>query len=144
MTDTVSKKKRSEIMSKIKSKDTKIEVEFRKAIWKAGYRYRKNPKGCFGKPDLVLKKYKTVIFIDSCFWHGCKKHCRIPATRKDYWIPKIERNKQRDKEVNRHYRKIGWKIIRVWEHDIKEGKDWIGIKKNINSANDRIYAYKNN
>lgn len=120
MTDTVSKKKRSEIMSRIKSKDTKIEIEFRKAIWKTGLRYRKNPKGYFGKPDLVLKKYKTVIFIDSCFWHGCKKHCRIPATRKDYWIPKIERNKQRDKEVNRHYKKIGWKIIRIWEHDIKK------------------------
>ena len=119
MTDTVSKKKRSEIMSKIKSKDTKIEIEFRKAIWKAGFRYRKNPKGYFGKPDLVLKKYKTVIFIDSCFWHGCKKHCRLPSTRKSYWIPKIERNKQRDKEVNRHYKKEGWKVVRVWEHDLK-------------------------
>ena len=128
MTDIVSKKKRSEIMSKIKSKDTKIEVEFRKAIWQAGFRYRKNPKGYFGKPDLVLKKYKTVIFIDSCFWHGCKKHCRIPATRKNYWIPKIERNKQRDKEVNRHYKKIGWKIIRVWEHNINNEKQ---LKKTV-------------
>ena len=82
MTDTVSKRKRSEIMSKVKSKDTKIEVEVRKAIWKAGIRYRKNPKGYFGKPDLVLKKRKIVIFIDSCFWHGCKKHCRLPSTRK--------------------------------------------------------------
>ena len=107
-------------MSKIKSKDTKIEIEFRKVIWKAGFRYRKNPKGYFGKPDLVLKKYKTVIFIDSCFWHGCKKHCRLPSTRKNYWIPKIERNKQRDKEVNRHYKKIDWRIIRVWEHDINK------------------------
>ena len=106
-------------MSKIKSKDTKIEIEFRKAIWKAGFRYRKNPKGYFGKPDLVLKKYKTVIFIDSCFWHGCKKHCRLPSTKKNYWIPKIERNKQRDKEVNRHYKKEGWKVVRVWEHDLK-------------------------
>ena len=106
-------------MSKIKSKDTKIEIEFRKAIWKAGFRYRKNPKGYFGKPDLVLKKYKTVIFVDSCFWHGCKKHCRLPSTRKKYWIPKIERNKQRDKEVNHYYKKEGWKVIRVWEHDLK-------------------------
>ncbi len=120
MTDIVSKKKRSEIMSKIKSKDTKIEIEFRKAIWKAGFRYRKNPKGYFGKPDLVLKKYKTVIFVDSCFWHGCKKHCRLPSTRKNYWIPKIKRNKQRDKEVSEHYKKEGWQVLRVWEHQIKK------------------------
>jgi len=106
-------------MSKIKSKDTKIEIEFRKAIWKAGFRYRKNPKGYFGKPDLVLKKYKTVIFIDSCFWHGCKKHCRLPSTRKNYWIPKIERNIKRDKEVSRYYKKLKWKVIRVWEHDLR-------------------------
>lgn len=119
MTDIFSKKKRSEIMSKVKSKDTKIEIEFRKAIWKAGFRYRKNPSGYFGKPDLVSKKNKTVIFIDSCFWHGCKKHCRLPSTRKSYWLPKIERNKQRDKEVNRHYKKLDWKIIRVWEHDLR-------------------------
>lgn len=110
-------------MSKIKSKDTKIEIDFRKAIWKAGFRYRKNPKGYFGKPDLVLKKYKTVIFIDSCFWHGCKKHCRLPSTRQNYWIPKIEKNKQRDKEVNLYYKKLGWKAVRVWEHEINKNLD---------------------
>lgn len=129
MADTVSKKKRSEIMSKIKSKDTKIEIKFRKAIWKAGFRYRKNPKGYFGKPDLVLKKYKTVIFIDSCFWHGCKKHCRLPSTKQKYWIPKIERNKQRDKQVNRHYKKEGWKVLRVWEHQLKNDFDYQKLTK---------------
>jgi len=123
MADTVSKQKRSKIMSKVKSKDSKIEVEFRKAIWKAGFRYRKNAKKYFGKPDLVLKKYKTVIFIDSCFWHGCKKHCRIPATNQKYWIDKIERNKQRDKEVNKYYKKQGWRVIRVWEHDLTKNFD---------------------
>lgn len=126
--DKFTKEKRSEIMSKIKSKDTKIEVEFRKAIWKAGFRYRKNQTKYFGKPDLVLKKYKTVIFIDSCFWHGCKKHCRLPATNKKYWIEKIERNKKRDKEVRRYYKKIGWKIIRVWEHDILKNFDKTIVK----------------
>jgi DNA mismatch endonuclease (patch repair protein) len=125
MADIVSKKKRSEIMSKIRSKDSKIEIEFRKALWKAGLRYRKNPKGYFGKPDLVLKKHKAVIFIDSCFWHGCKKHCRIPSTRQDYWIPKIERNKKRDKEVNRHYRNMEWLAFRIWEHDLKKDLDQI-------------------
>jgi len=134
MPDTVSKQKRSEIMSKIKSKDSKIEVDFRKAIWRAGFRYRKNPKGYFGKPDLVLKRYKTVIFVDSCFWHGCKRHCRLPATNKKYWIDKIERNKKRSKEVHRYYRKIGWKIIRVWEHE---------IEKNLDKAINRITVFLN-
>ena len=133
MADTVSKKKRSEIMSKIKSKDSKIEVEFRKAIWKAGFRYRKNPANYFGKPDLVLKKYKTVIFVDSCFWHGCKKHCRLPATNKKYWNEKIERNKQRDKEVNRYYKKEGWQVLRVWEHDLSH--------KNFDKAINKIITF---
>ncbi len=132
MADTVSKKKRSEIMSKVRSKDSKIEIEFRKNLWKKGFRYSKNSPKYFGKPDLVLKKYKTVIFIDSCFWHGCKKHCRIPATKKDYWIPKIEKNKQRDKEVNRHYRKIGWTTVRIWEHEIIKNKTR-AINKVVNS-----------
>lgn len=123
MADTVSKKKRSEIMRAVKSKDTKMEIAFRKVIWQKGFRYSKNSSIYFGKPDIVLKKYKTVIFLDSCFWHGCKKHCRIPTARKEYWTKKIERNKQRDKEVIRHYKKIGWKIIRVREHQIYENKN---------------------
>lgn len=106
-------------MSAVKSKDTKMEIAFRKAIWRKGFRYSKNSSKYFGKPDMVLKKYKTAIFLDSCFWHGCKKHCRIPTARKKYWTGKIKRNKQRDKEVNHYYKKIGWKVVRIWEHDIK-------------------------
>lgn len=120
MSDIVSKKKRGEIMSRIKSKDSKIEVLFRKELWRQGFRYRKNSVKYFGKPDLVLPKYETVIFIDSCFWHGCKKHCRIPAVRKKYWTEKITRNKERDKEVSKHYKKRDWKIFRIWEHDLKK------------------------
>lgn len=123
--DTVSKKKRSEIMSKVRSKDSKIEIEFRKKLWGAGFRYRKNSGKYFGKPDVVLPKYNTVIFIDSCFWHGCEKHGSMPQTREKFWRVKIKRNKERDKEVNKYYRKAGWKIMRVWEHD---------IKKNLNMA----------
>jgi len=118
MADTVSKKKRSEIMSKVRSTDSKIEILFRKQLWKRGFRYSKNSSKYFGKPDVILLKHKTVIFIDSCFWHGCKKHCRIPAIRKKYWIAKIARNKERDKEVSKYYKKQGWKIFRVWEHGI--------------------------
>lgn len=107
-------------MSRVKSKDTKLEEKFRKELRRVGVRYRKNPRGYFGKPDLVFKKRKTVVYIDSCFWHGCKKHMRPPKSNRDYWISKIERNKNRDKEVNKHYAKIGWKIVRVWEHDIEK------------------------
>ena len=131
MADIFSKKKRSEIMSKIRNKDSKIEVEFRKKLWQAGFRYRKNSTKYFGKPDIVLPKYKTVIFIDSCFWHGCKKHGSMPQTRKKFWKAKIERNKQRDREVNRYYKKIGWKIFRIWEHNIKNIKHITNIINRI-------------
>lgn len=118
--DTVSKKKRSEIMSRVKSKDSAIEISFRKELWKRGFRYRKNCRKYFGTPDIVLPKYKTVIFIDSCFWHGCKKHCRLPTTREIFWRGKIDRNRRRDKQVSQYYRKTQWRIIRIWEHDLKK------------------------
>lgn len=122
MADTFSRKKRSEIMSRVKSKDSGIEVKFRKELWRHGFRYSKNSSKYFGKPDLVLKKYKTVIFIDSCFWHGCKKHCRLPVKRKGYWVSKISNNKKRDKQVSIYYKKNDWKIFRVWEHKIKNSQ----------------------
>ena len=118
--DTVSKKKRSEIMSRVKDRDCKIEGSFRKQLWGKGFRYLKNSSKYFGKPDIALPKYRTVIFIDSCFWHGCKRHCRIPSVRKDYWTQKIARNVTRDKEVVRHYKKQGRKIFRIWEHELKK------------------------
>jgi DNA mismatch endonuclease (patch repair protein) len=117
--DIFNKRKRSEIMSKVKNKDSKIEVEFRKALWKEGFRYRKNATNYFGKPDLVLPKYKTVIFIDSCFWHGCPEHCKLPSSNEDFWKKKIKGNKKRDREVNKYYKEKGWKIIRIWEHNLK-------------------------
>lgn len=120
MTDIFSKKKRSEIMSKIRNKDSKLEIEFRKKLWKAGFRYRKNSTKYFGKPDLVLPKHKAVIFIDSCFWHGCKKHGSMPQTRRKFWEAKIGRNKIRDEEVTRYYKKHDWKLVRIWEHDLKK------------------------
>lgn len=130
--DTVSKKKRSEIMSRIKSSDSKIETSFRKELWKNGFRYRKNVNTYFGKPDIVLLKYKTVIFIDSCFWHGCPLHCRFPSSRKKYWDAKIARNKDRDKKVIEYYIKEGWKIFRIWEHEIQN--DLVGCVKNFISS----------
>lgn len=118
--DTMSKTARSGIMGKIKSQETKLEKSFRKLLWNSGIRYRKNNNKYFGKPDILIKKNKTVIFIDSCFWHGCLKHLRMPSSNKKYWETKISRNKKRDRAVNSHYKKLGWKIIRIWEHDLNK------------------------
>jgi len=134
--DIFSKNKRSEIMRAVKGKDTKIEIVFRKALWQRGFRYRKNSSKCFGKPDLILKKFKTVVFLDSCFWHGCKVHGTLPATRAVFWKNKIEGNKERDREVNRHYKKIGWKVFRFWEHEIERNLDFV-INKTVGYLNEK-------
>lgn len=106
-------------MSRVRNKDSALEVEFRKEMWQKGFRYLKNSNKYYGKPDIVLPKYKTVIFLDSCFWHGCRKHGSIPETRKEFWMKKISRNKERDREVTLHYKKLGWNVLRIWEHDLK-------------------------
>ena len=107
-------------MRAVRSKDSLLEAAFRKELWRRGIRYRKHPKGYFGKPDLVNKSKKLVIFIDSCFWHGCPEHCRLPKTNNRYWIDKISRNKERDKKVTKHYKERGWTVQRYWEHDLKK------------------------
>jgi DNA mismatch endonuclease (patch repair protein) len=115
-------KARSELMAKIKGKNTKPEQKLRKALWHLGYRYRKNVSKLPGKPDIVFAKYKLIVFIDGEFWHGYKweeKLCRIKSNR-DFWIPKIERNMQRDREVNKQLEKEGWTVIRFWEIQIKK------------------------
>lgn len=131
--DTVSKAKRSEIMARVRSRDSKMEVSFRKELWRRGFRYLKNSVKYFGKPDVVLPKHETVIFLDSCFWHGCEEHCRLPTTRAKFWKDKIERNKRRDDEVSKHYERKGWNVIRVWEHDLKK-KDFEFDFESIKSA----------
>lgn len=107
-------------MSRVRSRDSKMEVSLRKQLWKKGFRYLKNSSKYFGKPDIVLPKYEAAVFVDSCFWHGCVRHGTLPSTRRGFWSQKIKRNKTRDKVVNRHYKKLGWKIIRIWEHDLKK------------------------
>lgn len=118
--DIFSKNDRSRIMSAVKNKDSAIEIKIRKDLWGLGFRYRKNSNKYFGKPDLVLARYKTVIFTDSCFWHGCGIHGSIPKTNKKFWQDKIGRNVERDIEVNKKYKEQDWKVIRIWEHDIKD------------------------
>lgn len=128
MTDIVSKEKRSEIMSKIKSGDTALEDKFRKAIWKRGLRYRKNVKNMPGKPDIYLPAKKIVVFLDSCFWHGCEQHCRMPNSNIEYWQRKIEKNRKRDAEITKQYKNNGFKILRLWEHEIRKNIEKV-IKK---------------
>jgi DNA mismatch endonuclease (patch repair protein) len=117
MADVHDKETRSYNMSRIKSKDTKPEILVRKFLFKKGLRYRLHVKTLPGKPDLVFPKYKTCIFIHGCFWHH-HKNCRkanIPKTNQAYWVPKIQRNLERDGRNMRQLRKMKWKIIIVWE-----------------------------
>ncbi|MGG1547727.1 very short patch repair endonuclease [Bacillus paralicheniformis] len=122
MADNMSKEKRTKTMKAIRSQ-SKLENIFTKALWKKGYRFRKNSKTLFGKPDISIKKYKIVIFIDSCFWHVCPLHSNEPKSNQGYWKNKLLRNQQRDKKVNEYYRENGWHIKRIWEHEIKEDFD---------------------
>lgn len=114
-------KQRSEMMGKIKSKGTKAELKLRKALWTLGYRYRKNVKKLPGSPDIVFAKYKLAIFVDGEFWHGHnweEKKLKL-KTNKDFWIPKLERNMQRDRNNNRLLLEKGWHVMRFWENEIK-------------------------
>ncbi len=113
---------RSKIMGRIRGKDTKPELAFRKALYKAGFRYRVDYKKLIGKPDIVLKKYKTVIFIDGEFWHGRNWHDRKPKlkTNRQFWIAKVERNMQRDQEVNSELLQLGYTVFRFWDSEINK------------------------
>jgi DNA mismatch endonuclease (patch repair protein) len=113
---------RSALMKKIRSNDTGPEIILRKLLWNSGYRYRLNVKKLPGKPDIVLNKYKTVIFVDGEFWHGFqweKKKEKIKANR-DYWIPKIENTIERDKQNNKLLKEMGFTVLRFWEQDINK------------------------
>ena len=118
-------------MSRIRSKDTKIEVELRKELWSRGLRYRKNVKNVPGKPDIAFIGKKVAVFCDSEFWHGYDWEHRKNdiKTRREFWIPKIERNIQRDLEVNRILEEQGWIVLRFWGKEIQ--KDLIGCADRI-------------
>lgn len=122
MTDHLTKEMRSWNMSRIRSKDTKPEMIVRSVLHKMGYRFRLHRKDLTGKPDIVLPKYKTVIFVHGCFWHshkGCKR-CTIPSTNKSYWLAKFERNIKKDSTNKTLLKKMGWKVLVIWECEIKE------------------------
>ena len=135
--DKLSKEQRHKNMATIHSKDTKPEMIVRRGLWKRGFRYRLNHKRLPGHSDLVLKKYRTCIFVNGCFWHGhgvsltidhepltieSSECCKIPKTNRDFWIAKIRRNKERDKEEQRKLAEMGWHCITVWECELKPSK----------------------
>ena len=124
MADVHNKEQRSYNMSRIRSTNTKPEMLVRKFIHAHGFRYRLHDKKLPGKPDIVLPKYKTVIFVHGCFWHGhngCKYYV-VPKTRTDWWLNKINANNVNDVRAVKALKKEGWKIITVWECRLKAGK----------------------
>jgi DNA mismatch endonuclease, patch repair protein len=124
MADVHNKEQRSYNMSRIKGKDTKPEMLVRKFLHAQGFRYKLHDKTLPGKPDIVLPKYKTVIFIHGCFWHGHEncKYFVVPKTRTEWWTEKIQKNTANDEKAMTLLKNTGWKIITLWECNLKPGK----------------------
>ena len=135
--DKLSPEQRRKKMQAIGSKDTKPEMIVRRGLWKRGFRYRLNSPKLPGHPDIVLRKYRTCIFVNGCFWHGHNVAlpqvnsdeiivnsdcCKIPKTNREFWVAKIRRNKERDKEEQRKLAKMGWHSITVWECELTPKK----------------------
>lgn len=134
MSDTQTPQQRHANMAAIHGKDTKPEMVVRKWLWRHGYRYRLNHPRLPGKPDVVMRKYRTCVFVNGCFWHGhhisfpsddlqsvieSSECCKIPKTNTEFWVKKIRRNKERDSEVQRQLASMGWHSITIWECDLK-------------------------
>lgn len=122
MSDTMTPAQRSYNMSRIRSRNTKAERIVRAELWRRGYRYRLNDKRLPGRPDIVLPKYRTAIFVHGCFWHGHKdcKYYTVPKTNTEFWMAKVARNQERDQKVWRKLEAKGWGVIIVWECQLKK------------------------
>jgi DNA mismatch endonuclease, patch repair protein len=127
--DKVSVKKRSEIMSAIRSKNTKPELALRQLLRSSGHRYRIH----YGEEniDVAFPSQKIAIFVDGCFWHGCPIHSHIPKTNVEYWKTKLERNIKRENLRNKRLESDGWTVIRLWEHDIQDKEKLLKILTNL-------------
>lgn len=126
--DVMTSEQRSRCMSQIKGKNTGPEMRLRKALWAVGLRYRLN-YSLPGKPDIVFPGKKLVVFVDGCFWHGCPRHAVFPKKNREFWETKIKGNIARDLKVNAALNALGWRVFRIWEHE---------IKANLQSVVDRI------
>lgn len=137
MTDTLNEQQRHYNMSRIRSKDTKPEEIVRKYLFSKGLRFRKNDRRYPGHPDVVLPKYKTVVFVNGCFWHrheGCR-YASIPATNREYWNQKFERNVERDAWEQKELREMGWNVIVVWECELKKAAREETLERLYNEIN---------
>ncbi len=133
--DKLSPEQRHKNMAAIRGKDTKPEMIVRRGLWSRGFRYRLNSPKLPGHPDLVLRKYRTCIFVNGCFWHGHdvqlnieilkienSKCCKIPMTNREFWVAKIRRNQERDIEEQKRLAEMGWHCITIWECELKPSK----------------------
>lgn len=126
MTDIVDSATRSRMMSGIRGKNTKPEIAVRQALHAAGFRFRLHRKDLPGSPDIVLPRYRAVIFVHGCFWHGhgCR-YFKVPKTRTDFWLDKITANARRDRQNEDALMAMGWSVFVVWECDIRDKNDWL-------------------
>lgn len=135
--DVLSREKRSQIMASVKSSDTKPEMLVRRYLHAHGFRYGLHNRKLPGSPDIVLRKYKTIIFINGCFWHGHEgcKYYRLPKSNLEFWQTKIERNRQRDIETIEALKAKGWRVITIWECELRNiaqrGETLIQLVKDI-------------
>lgn len=118
MTDRMTREQRRNCMSRIKSAGTKPELTLRRGLWANGARYRIK-SGLVGKPDMVFHRSRLVVFVDGCFWHNCPVHGRTPTSNTTYWSEKLLRNRNRDEFVNKTLQTAGWRVLRIWEHDVR-------------------------
>lgn len=132
MVDRLTSEQRSSLMKSVKSSRTIMENKVSKELWRRGMRFRRNVKKLVGKPDFSIKKDKVVIFLDSCFWHMCPVHCKLPKSNCEFWLKKLQRNKERDVYVTSYYTIRNWNILRIWEHELKE---------DFESTINKIYDY---
>ena len=120
MADIISPERRSALMSRIRGKDTKIEVEVRRGLHALGFRYRLGGAGLPGRPDIVLPKYRAVVFVHGCFWHGHSCYLfRLPKTRPEFWKAKIDENRERDSRQTERLVQAGWKVETIWECELR-------------------------
>ena len=141
MADKFSKETRSYIMSRIRGKDTKPEILVRKYLFARGLRFRKNDKRYPGRPDVVLPKYKTAVFVHGCFWHlheGCK-YAKMPKSNVEYWEEKLYRNRERDARNQAELKAMGWTVLTVWECELKKDK----CEETLEILYDRITSQDN-
>lgn len=115
---------RSENMSRIRGRDTRPEILLRKALWRAGYRYRLR-SGLPGSPDLVFPRARLAVFVDGCFWHGCPIHYSAPSTRRDFWAAKLRHNVEHDLAVDDSLGDIGWRVCHIWQHELRDIEDLV-------------------